>query len=331
MDKNISQEIKQHLEKIRHEVQGGEQDLVHGRQRSLKYYVRDIHQHLREWLSLQGYAEGRRRYELSWALGLIGILGVILATTRSATSDFDWVREHTVAFRLWAVVFCTIFIGVSLERSNVIRALWGFASTKFLVSVILSGVVLYSRGSAATYVNGVFHVDASALPITLVFTTGLLIIKLVLPFILTVALILSLVHGFIGLGWVRGKLAGVEAHEPPLYSVLSFFVSCVILYFGWSWSHAQIADSRVSEKVYLMAHALDFNYSHECSNVAPNRPVIFLGAGQEAVLVAPYKLQSFDFAEFFEGGEPIPTDFIRLRCEYKSAPGAEQSSLNSGL
>ncbi|SET80441.1 hypothetical protein [Pseudomonas graminis] len=324
----MSLQIEQHLEKIRHELQGGEQDLAHGRQRSLKYYVRDIHQQLGKWLSVQGDNEDRRRSEISWALGLIGILGVMLAITRSATSDFDWVREHTVAFRLWAVVFCTIFIGVSLERSAVIRSLWSFASTKFLVSIILSGVVLYSKGSAAAYVNGVFHVDASALPVTLVFTTGLIIIKLVLPFILTVALCLSIVHGLIGAGWIKGKLAGIEAHEPPMYSVLAFFVSTVILYFGWGWSHDQIADSRVPGKVYLIAHALDFNYAHECSNVAPSLPVIFLGAGQEAVLVAPYRLQSFDFAEFFEGSVDVPTNFLRLRCEYKSAHASAQSSLN---
>lgn len=324
----MSLQIEQHLEKIRYELQGGEQDLAHGRQRSLKYYVRDIHQQLGKWLSVQGDNEDRRRSEISWALGLIGILGVMLAITRSATSDFDWVREHTVAFRLWAVVFCTIFIGVSLERSAVIRSLWSFASTKFLVSIILSGVVLYSKGSAAAYVNGVFHVDASALPVTLVFTTGLIIIKLVLPFILTVALCLTIVHGLIGAGWIKGKLAGIEAHEPPMYSVLAFFVSTVILYFGWGWSHDQIADSRVPGKVYLIAHALDFNYAHECSNVAPSLPVIFLGAGQEAVLVAPYRLQSFDFAEFFEGSVDVPTNFLRLRCEYKSAHASAQSSLN---
>lgn len=325
----MNQKIEQHLEGIKNEIQGGELDRIQGRQRSLKYYVRDIHQQFGKWLSLQGYAEDRRSYELSWALGLIGVLGVMLAITRSATSDFDWVREHTVAFRLWAVVLCTIFIGVSLERSVVIRSLWSYASTKFLISIILSGVVLYSRGSAAAYVNGVFHVDASALPITLVFTTGLIIIKLLLPFILTVALALSLVHGLIGLGWVKGKLAGVEAQEPPLYSVLAFFVSGVILYFGWGWSHDQIADSKVPEKVYLMAHALDFSYSHECSNVDSSLPVIFLGAGQEAVLVAPYKLQSFDFAEFFEGPVLVPAGFMRLRCEYKTALAPGQSSLSS--
>ncbi len=320
----MSQEIENDVKAIRHELQGGEQDLVYGRPRSIKYYVQDIHYRLGEWFSRQGYDEVKRRTELSWALGLTGVIGVLLAMTRSANSDIDWVSEHTVAFRLWAVVFCTIFIGVSFERSAVIRSLWSFASTKFLVSIILSGVVLYSRGKAASYVNGVFHVDASALPITLVFTTALLFIKLVLPFVLIAALLLSLFHGFISAGWIKGQLVGERSPMPPFYSVLSVFVSGVILYFGWGWSHDQIADSRIPEKVYLMANALDFSDSHECSNVAPDKPVVFLGAAQEAVLVAPYKLSSFDFTEFFENTVSVPTSFVRQRCEYKSEPVADE-------
>lgn len=316
--------IEQHLESIHQELRGSEQDLSRERQKSLKYYIRDIHQRLGEWLILQGYEKDKRRYELSWALGLIGVVGVLLAITRSANSDMDWVREHTLAFRLWAVVFCTIFVGVSMERSAVVRSLWSFASTKFLVSIILSGVVLYARGKAASNINGVFHVDASALPITLVFTTALLVLKLLVPFILTVALMLSMVHALIGAGWLKGKLDGKAADQPPLYSLLSVLVSSVILYFGFSWSSDQIADSRVPEKIYLMAHALDFNYSHECANVAANRPVVFLGNAQESVLVAPYKLADFDFSDFFETPVTVPTDFERQRCEYKPALAVDE-------
>ncbi|MNV71948.1 hypothetical protein D3C71_1649970 [compost metagenome] len=97
----------------------------------------------------------------------------------------------------------------------------------------------------------------------------------------------------------------------------------MILYFGWGWSSDQIADSRVPEKVYLMAHALDFNYSHECANVAANQPVVFLGNSQESVLVAPHRLADFDFEEFFEAFVTVPTDFVRQRCEYKPSPAVE--------
>ena len=86
-----------------------------------------------------------------------------------------------------------------------------------------------------------------------------------------------------------------------LGEVLSAFVFGVILYFGWNWSGNQIADSRILEKVYLMAHALDFNYSHEYANVAVTRLVLFLGPAQESVLVAPEKLADFSFTDFFKG------------------------------
>lgn len=79
---------------------------------------------------------------------------------------------------------------------------------------------------------------------------------------------------------------------------------------------------RVSEKVYLIAEAMDFNQSHECANVGPDRSVVFLGADQESVLVSPYRLKDLDFATFFETKVKVPTHFVREECEYKplSAP-----------
>lgn len=317
--------LETYVESIVQEVRGGEQDLTR-QQKTLKFYVRDIHRQFSGWLAMQGYSEHKRQYELSSALGFVGAIGVLLAITRSTNSDIEWIREHTVAFRVWAVVFCTIFICVSLERSAVFRSLFSFTSTKFLASIILSGIVLYSRGKAGGYINGVFHVDASAFPTTMLFTTGLMVVKLILPFALITALVLSLAHFCISLGWVKDKIEGKADYLPPLTSLLSVLVSSVILYYGWSWSNDQISDSRVPEKIYLMAHALDFNFSHNCSNVAFNAPVVFLGSAQEAVLVAPYKLEDFNFSDFFEKTAEVPSDFMRVRCEYKLVPSTEHQN-----
>jgi len=47
----MSEKIEKHLESIHRELRGTEQDLSRERQKSLKYYDRDIHHRLGEWLS----------------------------------------------------------------------------------------------------------------------------------------------------------------------------------------------------------------------------------------------------------------------------------------
>ncbi|QZI73706.1 hypothetical protein K5F93_15580 [Pseudomonas protegens] len=312
----MSKEIEARLEGIHHELSGSESDMSYNRQKSLKYHVRGINQGLNEWIRAQSRQQEQRSQNLKIALGLLGFIGLMLAITRAAGSDIEWVREHTLAFRLWGVALCTMFVGVSLERSVIVKSLWGFTVTKLLVSIVLSCVVIYARGKAAGYINGVFHVDASALPITLVYITGLMVFKLLLPFVFAITITLFVAHIFAAIGWLKDKLTGKQNELPPLYSLLSVFVSGVILFYGWNWSNGQLSDSRVPEKVYLMAHALDFNQSHECANIDANKPVVFLGNAQESVLVAPYKLENIDFATVFEGGVIMPSDFTRQKCDY---------------
>lgn len=313
LERQMTKEIEQRLERIHHELSGSERDLSSNSPRSLKYYVRDIQRRLSEWLIEHRHQQEKQRQDLLRAMVVIGVIGVLLAIVRSAASDMEWVREHTLAFRLWGVSLCLIFVGVLVERSSVVKSLWSFAITKLLLSLILSGALFYARGRAAGHINGVFHVDASALPITLVLTTGLVLFKLLVPFVLSIAALILALHILFISNWVKGKATG----DVPWFSVLCSAVAGVILFFGWSWPSDQLSDTRIPEKVYLIAQALDFNQRHECANVDPERPVVFLGAGQESVLVAPYRLEDFDFATFFESRVIVPTAFVREKCEYK--------------
>lgn len=314
--KHTTEEI---LENINKELSGSERDLYRGNQRSLKYYVREIYYDFSRWIAAKERELDREKYELTWTLGLIGVIGVMLAITRSASSDWEWARDNTLTFRLCAVVLCTLFVGVSLERSAVVRSLWSFTITKFLVSIIVSGLVLYARGKAAGHINQIFHIEASALPITLIFTTAILVLKLLIPFILAIAVFLFTVHIFTGLHWCWQRIHDKDGQEFPLHSLLTAFVSAVILHYGWGWSTNQLSDSRIPEKIYLMAYALDFSHRNECANVPSNWPIIFLGNDQQSVLVAPDKLVDFDFSKFFQASVIVPTDFVRVRCDYKPA------------
>ncbi|MBN3116043.1 hypothetical protein H4F46_14195 [Pectobacterium brasiliense] len=315
----MTKEIERDISSIRQELTGSELDLSRQTNRSLKYYVRGIHKDLTIWKSTRKDEREASQYNLSIALYLIGLIGVLLAIIRSAGSDIDWVREHTLSFRLWGVALCAIFVGVSLERSSLVSSLWRFTVTKVLLSIVLSGLVIYARGQAGIHVNAVFHVDASALPITLLFTTGLMVFKLLLPFIIVVAAIMFLVNSFFMAAWFKNKFGGGDSELPLLQPVLCVLVSSVLLYHGWLWPSDQLSDTRVYEKIYLLAHALDFNDSHQCANVPADRPVVFLGNVQDAVLVAPYQLEDFDFATFFEASVNVPHQFMRMRCEYKPA------------
>ncbi|KHS88677.1 hypothetical protein RC86_16875 [Pectobacterium brasiliense] len=315
----MTKEIERDISSIRQELTGSELDLSRHANRSLKYYVRGIYSDLVKWQFKRQYEKEESQSNLEFALCVIGFIGVLLAIIRSAGSDIDWVREHTLSFRLWGVALCSIFVGVSLERSSLVSSLWRFTVTKVLLSIVLSGLVIYARGQAGIYVNAVFHVDASALPITLLFTTGLMVFKLILPFIIVVSAIMFLVNFFFMAAWLKNKFGGGNSEQPLLQPVLCVLVSSVLLYHGWLWPSDQLSDTRVSEKIYLLAHALDFNDSHQCANVPADRPVVFLGNAQDAVLVAPYQLEDFDFATFFEASANVPHQFVRMRCEYKPA------------
>lgn len=320
----MSNDIERHIEDIHRELAGDGRDLSDSSPKTIKFYVRNLHTYVIDHLRALERQRDAESYGLTGSVVLLGCVGFLLAVMRAASSDIEWIAQHTLALRLWAVALSTIFVGISLERSTFVRSLWQFSITKLLLSLILSGVVFYARGKAAGFVNGVFHVDAGAFPITLALTTGIVLFKMLVPFAMAVAIVSGLAHCLSIAGWLyEKKRHGSQlVASPPLFSLLFVAVSGVILHFGSTWSAGELSDERIPERVYLMAHALDFNYTHECANVGAAQPVVFLGNTQESVLVAPFALEDFDFAEFFEASVAIPSHFARAKCEYKPAPEA---------
>lgn len=313
MDKKFSNDI----DKIKLELTGSEQDLSLSNRKSLKYCVAGIHSILIEWSKIDRYSKENDYAALRSLLALIGVVGVILAITRSAGSDIDWIREHTLAFRLWGVTLCLIFVGASIERATSLKLVWSFTATKILLSILFSGLLLFSKGKASGFINDIFSVDASVLPITLVFTTALVVFKTLIPLLIALAILLGVINLLTVLNWFFDyRNDRVDSSSLPMYEFLYFIVLAVITYYALSWHNNELSDRRVGEKIYLIAQALEFNKSHQCSNVDLSLPVVFIGASQESVLVAPYSLEDFDFATFFESTVVVPTDFKRVKCDY---------------
>jgi hypothetical protein len=114
--------------------------------------------------------------------------------------------------------------------------------------------------------------------------------------------------------WLCSWFKNTTYELAPYHSFVFPILASVIMYFGWTWSNNELSEDRLRSKIYIMAHALDFNLKHECGNLKEGIPVVFIGASQNSVLVDSNKLDSIKFEQFFSSDVEIPNKFYRLNC-----------------
>lgn len=317
----MPEELKVTLDKIHQQLSGGESDLYSSKDKSIKYYLAHINTSLSRWIYSQERDSDQSTYNTNFALGFLAMASLLLIRIGTQDNpDIEWVERNSLSIQIWGIIMASIYVGASIERSELFKSIWKFSFTKLIASIAASGLIAYSTGKAASSINSIFGVDASSLPITLIFTTAIILFHLITPFLLGISLAILLIHIVIVAGWIKAKIKN-ETHDfPPFHSFMFSIIAALIMYFGWEWSNNELSKSRLPEKIYLMAHALDFNGKHLCANIPNNSPVIFLGANQNSVLVAPYGLEDFDFSTFFTASVEIPTHFGRSKCMYSDLP-----------
>lgn len=321
----MSEQNKELLDKIHRQLSGTESDLSSNGRKSINYHLSNIAADLRKWSRERRDDRDSRTETTTWALGILAIVAfALIQLGGQENSDFEWVQENQVAIKIWGVVLAAVYIGVSVERSELVKSIWMFSFTKLVASLAASGLIVYSTGKAASAINGVFGVDASVFPVTLVFTTAIILFHLVAPFLLGISLA-ALVHLFNFIGWVKAQFDGKNYQFPPFLSVMFLVVSVILMFQGWTWSKNELSMERLPEKIYLIAYKLDFNERHQCGNLKEDVSVVYLGADQQSVLANPTKLRDFDFSDFFSATVNVPTHFFKMKCEYPSYEQAEKT------
>ncbi|MDC0612005.1 hypothetical protein OAP63_14830 [Vibrio sp.] len=296
------------------ELTGNDINDYYAKNRSLKSHVHNIGQKISKYLSRQEELQSKEQYDISWALGILSFVAICLLTNGTwSEPDFDWVRDNQLSLKLWGVALSAIYIGSSIEKSSFFKSLWKFSSTKIIVSISFSGVVLYSTGKAAGVINGVFGVDATAFPITYTFTTAIIVFNIVAPFLFFISLG-AILHLINAIEWIRSKWKDKVYDLPPYHSFVFPILACVLMYNGWAWSRNELGEHELPSKVYMIAHALDFNSNHECSNLKNGVPVVFLGPTQNDILVDAYQITDMDFGSFFQAKIDVPKQFYRMEC-----------------
>lgn len=144
----MTKEIERSLEEIHRQLRGDERDLSSNSVKSLNYYVRSISYRLAEFLIAQERDQQKHRYNLSWAMGVIGIVGVLLAIGRWGNSDIEWIEHHRLTLQLWGVTLCTIFVGVSLDTIGLNQIAMEFLHHKTnRIDYLVGRHILCSRSS----------------------------------------------------------------------------------------------------------------------------------------------------------------------------------------
>lgn len=290
--------------------------------RTLKTYVYEILERRRKEDRKRKDESEQKDFNISWSLGFLAFVALVLIINGSREShDFNWLQQNSFTIKIWGIALATLYIGVSIEKFSIFRNLWQFGFTKAVVSIAISGLLVFSTGKAAGSINSVFGVDASAFPFTLTFTSSLFFFHYVLPFLALVGVV-AIFFALDALGYIKSKFSEDRNYElPPVHSFVFPILATILLVVFWGWSKNDLGEEVLPSKIYKLAHMLDFNSKNECANIRAEVPVVYLGSSQSTVLADVKATTVENLKSFFEREIDVPKRFYRLNCdlpEYQS-------------
>ncbi len=305
------------LKSIHRELRGSETDLSRNHDKSVKYYLREIHAQMRRILRNSYIREKEAQNKMQWALALVGFFALVLMANGSQTDpDISFIQKNWLALKAWGALLAVLFLSATLERSKLWSALWTLTSTRWICYVTFTAMLLVASGKAAALVNSVFAIDATLIPITYAFTTALTLFKLMLPWLFGLALCAVAMNIWDSVRGLCRFIRSDLASDFPWQSILFTLVGVIFGFQIYNWTNNELSDKQLTQKIYLIAQALDFNSRHDCINIPGESPVIFLGPTQQRVLVAPEAFEPFDFTTFFTAHVKVPDHFERAHCEF---------------
>jgi hypothetical protein len=248
-------------------------------------------------------------------LSIIGFLSVALLFVgagfvdngRIGLDDFLWIQA--------LAIFIGLFALVGAAEKILDAGLAEFKATALWWAALFAILGYFARISALDDVNKIFHIDASALPMTLVAASAMrFFLWMKWPFIIVAVGSI----GILFLMW-RGTYFPEKTTDGERLAsgvlTLSNLVCCGLAAIFISY---QLDDIGRQQKLYRTAHAADFVSKFSCSGVDDKKfSVLFIGPEQRKILVAP-KLPSPSFfgtrsAEFLQALE-VPPEFPVVDC-----------------
>ncbi len=204
------------------------------------------------------------------------ILFVCLMVFAMMLANLEWLRPAQLAFVLGLIVVVGVLMTVITIESLVRDHFEHLYGLRYAAILLLALAFHVARLDSLSDINSIFHIDPSALPLTIWVATIANILKLLYwPVILCLVATLLL--------WIRsvGDSADIKTSVQWVASAVAFaiFLLTVILRLG---------DQERKEFLYRFAHQSDFVSKFNCEGVGSGEIVgLFIGPEQHRILLAP--------------------------------------------
>lgn len=160
-----------------------------------------------------------------------------------------------------------------------------FRSAQWAVAALIAVVTYRGRMQAINDLNSIFHIDASALPMTLTAGTVLNVAALLFWFFVALAVAGAASLVLMYLGVVFDEKAEDVKKLRALSIAFAVVVSCGV---SAGFAHVHLKGDLRQQKLYRLAHMTDFSGSFRCEGIdSQANDVLFIGPEQRRVLVAP--------------------------------------------
>lgn len=289
---------------------------------TLKDYVIALHKEFVQWRHERQDERNAPQTAEYWALCLLAVLAIGLLFLSGTQSDYSWLEKHRFLIRMLGIVLAGIYVGVSIERSSFFEKLWRFGFVKFVASIVFSTIVVISTAKASIAINGVFGIDAGAFPFTRTIVAGIMFFNYISPMMLWLVGLFVLGHALIAYGWFKSKLSDDDYSLAPVPSFFFLLLALIFLGVAHFWLHRDFDSKNLPEKIYRLAHELDFSPKHQCAGLPQGIAVVFIGTNQSKVLFDRRSIGIENIESFVRqapiGIEMVPDRFQVMPCTQNS-------------
>lgn len=244
--------------------------------------------------------------------GVTLVVFIMFCIAISCNSGDDPEPEKSAIFMCGALLG-SIYVFLGLVEVILINRLFSLKSSLLLWAFFVACLGYVARVKASVDINTIFHMEASAFPMTLVAATLLHMIGFLFLFF------------FIsGLGCLALAISSVTQtlnHGKGIILIVCQVVTGVA-FLGISWFvHFKIdKDSYRFQIIYRIAHSVDFNAYSPCANIdSPTTAMVFLDADKRLALIAPTldEIAGFEWRKVsYLRSVNIPENFKTVTCEY---------------